>query len=169
MEIVIQQNASEKTQMDKAITDIITLSGYLRNESSIVNPVIRIEGNISDISLCNYFTIPEFNRSYFLTDAVSLRTGLYELHGHCDVISSFKSGIRSNTGIVRRSENNWNLYLDDGSLRVYNNPHINTKFFPSGFSGQCYVLAIAGSAQATDNTLSTEGVQQNERQLEELT
>ena len=65
-----------------------------------------------------------------------------------DVISSFKTEIRANVGIVRRAESDdlYNLYLDDGSLASYQDPYILTEPFPSGFSGAKFVLAVAGSA-----------------------
>lgn len=143
-EIKLQTNSSEKNKLDKTLTDVLTLTGTLRNESSILNPTIRIEGDVSQVINCNYMTIPTFGRSYFITDITSLRNNIFEVSGHVDVLSTYKVGIRSNVGIIFRQENVYNLYLDDGVLKVYNNPQIVTKEFPSGFSGYEYVLAIAG-------------------------
>ena len=143
-EIKLQTNSSEKNKLDKTLTDILTLNGTLRNESSILNPTIRIEGDVSQVINCNYMTIPTFGRSYFITDITSLRNNIFEVSGPGDVLSTYKAGIRSNVGIIFRQENVYNLYLDDGVLKVYNNPQIVTKEFPGGFSGYEYILAIAG-------------------------
>lgn len=144
MNIILQRNNSDDRRFTKETETIATLSGYLRAESSIVDPVIMIEGSASSLANCNYITIPEFNRSYFVTDIVSVRSDLIEVSAHVDVLSTYKNAILSNRGIVRRQENDWNLYLDDGSFKVYNNPVILTRAFPSGFSTMSFILAVAG-------------------------
>lgn len=144
--ITMQLNNSERERMDKNLTTLATLSGTLKNETSIIDPVILIEGDVSAYSLCNYMTIPVFNRSYFITNIRSIRNGLFEVYAHVDVLSSFANQIRANRAIVRRQEVNWNLYLNDGSFKVYQNPMVLTKEFPSGFDTMEFVLGVAGSA-----------------------
>ena len=147
-EIDIQRNDSEKNRLDKNITNLAVLYGVLRNESSIVDPVITIEGNISVLASANYLTIPLFNRSYFITNIRVIRNNLIEISAHVDVLSSFKTEIRSNNAIVHKQENEWNLYLNDGTFKVYSNPLIETMLFPVGFPGSFdYVLAVAGGGQ----------------------
>ena len=143
--IVLQTNTSEKNRIDKTLIDIATLTGTLKSETSIIDPVILIEGDLSDYVNCNYMTIESFGRSYFINNIKSIRTGLFEISAHVDVLSSFADEIRSNTAIVRRQENRWNLYLNDGSFRVYQNPMVLTKAFTSGFTTQEFVLAVAGA------------------------
>lgn len=142
--IVLQTNNSEKNRVDKEITDIITLSGTLKNDTSIINPVFTIQGDLMALSVCNYFTVETFGRSYFITDIISVRNGMVELHGHCDVLSSFKNQIRENQAIISKQEEKWNLYLNDGSFKLYQNPLVLTRPFPSGFNTQQFVLAVAG-------------------------
>lgn len=144
-DITLQTNASEKNKLTKDITDIATLSGTLKNGTSIIDPVISFEGDLSSFVNCNYMTIPTFGRSYFVNDIRSIRNNVYEISAHVDVLSSFATQIRGNTAIVRRQENQWNLYLNDGVFKTYQNPEIITKAFPSGFTKQEFVLAVAGS------------------------
>jgi len=144
-DIVLQFNASEKNKVTKDVTDVLTLTGELRSETSIVDPVILVSGDLSTISGCNYMTISVFGRSYFITNIRSIRTGLIEISAHVDVISSFADEIKTNRAIIRKQENQWNLYLNDGSFKVYQNPMVLTKAFPSGFTTQEFVLAVAGS------------------------
>lgn len=143
--IVLQQNKSERNRLTKSVDTIATVSGVLKEETSIIDPVIKIECELSDVTGCNYLSIPSFGRSYFVNDIRSIRNGLVEFSCHVDVLSSFASEIRDNTAILRRQENDWNLYLDDGSFKVYQNPKVLTKAFPSGFTTQEFVLAVAGS------------------------
>lgn len=143
--IELQRNNSENIKIDKSISNILSVSGVLKNETSIIDPVIIIECDLTDIASCNYMTISVFERSYFITDIKSVRNGLCEISAHVDALSSFKSEIKTNRGIVKRQENVWNLYVDDGAFKTYQNPNIITKAFPSGFSTQEFVLAVAGS------------------------
>lgn len=143
--ITLQRNNSERNRLKKEISDLMTVSGNLKAETSIIDPIIMIECDLSAVTGCNYMTIPNFGRSYFVNNIRSIRTGLVEFSCHVDVLSSFASEIRGNIAIVRKQENNWNLYLNDGSFKVYQNPNILTKAFPSGFTTQEFVLAVAGS------------------------
>lgn len=143
--IILQRNNSEMNRLSKNIEDILTISGALKEETSIINPIIKIECDISTVTACNYMSIPVFERSYFVRNIRSISNGLIELDCHVDVLSSFADFIRKNSAIIKRQENSWNLYLNDGSLRVYQNPNVLTKKFPSGFTTQEFVLAVAGS------------------------
>lgn len=143
--IILQRNNSEVNKLDKSLTTITTMTGTLKNETSIIDPVIFFEASLSDLKNCNYCTISEFGRSYFVNNIRSIRNGLVELTCHVDVLSTYKSQIRQQFAIVKRQQENWNLYLNDGSFKVYQNPMVLTKQFPAGFSAPSFVMAVAGS------------------------
>lgn len=135
--------------LDKDVADVLTLTGALRDSCDLRDPIILIEADIEDLAAVNYFTVEAWGRSYFLTSPPRLiRTGLVEISGHCDVLSSFAAGIRAQTAVVRRAESSqaYNLYLNDGSLRTYQNPYVLTQTFPAGFTGNSFILSVAGSA-----------------------
>ena len=144
MNITIQRNESDDRAFNKNITTVADLTGYLRDDSSVIDPVILVEGGISTLAGSNYMTISEFGRSYFITNMESVRNNLVRVTGHVDVLTTYKDAILANSGIIRRQENLWNLYLDDGSFKVYNNPIVLTRAFPSGFSTMSFILAVAG-------------------------
>ena len=142
--VTIQTTTSERNRVDKSITDIQTVSGVLKEDCSIVDPVILVRADLADFIAANYMTIPAFGRSYFLTPPKSVNGGFVEFSGHCDVLSSFKTAIRGNNAIINRSERNWNLYLNDGSLKTYQYPEISTHKFTTGFNtGHTYILILA--------------------------
>lgn len=143
--IVLMVNNSEPNRVDKSTNIITTASGVLKEGTSIIDPVIKIECDISNVTGCNYMSIPAFGRYYFVKDIRSVRNGLVEFSCHVDVLSTYADGIKSNRAIVKKQENIWNLYLDDGTFKVYQNPMVLTKAFPSGFTKQEFVLAVAGS------------------------
>lgn len=146
--IVLQTTTSEKNRMDKTITDIATYSGTLRADTSIVDPVFLVECDLANVVHANYLTVQAFGRSYFINNIRSMRAALVEFTCHCDVLSSFKTQIRQNHAIMHRSERNWNLYLNDGSLKMTQRPekivteHFSNELaFVNHFS---YVLVLAG-------------------------
>lgn len=147
--VTLQKNSSPKNQLDKSLTTILSYTGVLKEDSSIVDPIILIRPNANHmgtlLSDVNYMTISTFGRSYFITDKIVTNNVLVELHAHCDVLTSYATAIRANDAIIYRQENDWNLYLDDGSFQVYNNPNVLTRPFPSGFSTLEFILAVAGA------------------------
>lgn len=144
--VKIQRNSSETIKVHKEVNTMLELQGTLREGSSIINPVILIEDTVGlgSLNVANYMEIPEFGRKYFIKDIFSVRTGLVQISGHVDVLSSFTGDLLLNKGIIYRQENDWNLYLDDGALEVYQNPIVRTLEFEHGFDGQTYVLASGG-------------------------
>ena len=117
--IILQMNKSDYNVLDKSLTNIATVSGRLKDSTSIIDPIILISGDISNYINCNYMTISNFNRSYFINNIISITNSLFEIHAHVDVLTSFKSEIRANNCILSRQENKYNLYLNDGSLKIY--------------------------------------------------
>lgn len=144
--IVFKKNLSEANKVDKVFYDNgLSLSGTLKDSTSIIDPIIIVSGTLTDFAGYNYMTIDSFNRSYFITDMISITNTLIEVHAHVDVLSTYKAGIRSNSAIIKKQQNSFNKYLNDGTFKTYQNPKIVTKNFPAGFNTQEFVLAIAGS------------------------
>lgn len=142
--IKLQSNTSDIRKLDKDITDILSLDGVLREQTSIIDPVIRLEADLSELVGCNYMTIDAFGRSYFITDIKSITDTIVEVSGHVDVLSTYKGAIRRNNAIIKKQYKDYNLYLNDGSLKIYQDPRVQCKAFPSGFNTQEFVLAVAG-------------------------
>ena len=143
--VALQSNASPKNQIDKSVTCVLSVSGTLKEGTSVIDPVILVQAPLSTLVTANYMAISAFGRSYFITDIRSIRNDLVEISGHVDVLSTYAACIRGNNAIIYRQENDWNLYLDDGSFQIYQNPSVLTRPFPSGFSTLEFVLAVAGS------------------------
>lgn len=147
LNVILQRNASDSNHVDKSITNMVTLSGYLKQPTSILNPVLIVSGILDYVATANYMTIPKFgNRSYYITEIKSIRNNLIEIHGKVDVLYTYRAILRQQTAIVHRQESRYNLYLNDGVLKFYQNPHVVTQEFPKGFSGSSpnLVLVVAG-------------------------
>lgn len=143
--IQLQVNLSEPNRVTKTVETILDVTGDLREGTSILDPVIVFQADLAALVSCNYMTIDTFGRKYFVKNIRSIRNGLVEITAHVDVLSSFTDAIKGNYAIIKRQESEYNLYLNDGSLRTYSDPKILTCPFPSGFGGNIeYVLAVAG-------------------------
>lgn len=143
--IILQRNSSPITKMGKAISNIRTLTGTLRNETEILNPEILIECTQDDLRTANYLTISEFGRKYFIEEFESIRTNLYMIKCHVDVLDSFVDQIKSNSAVVLRQENNFNLLLNDGVFKCQQNPRVFLRDYPSGLGNFNYILITGGT------------------------
>lgn len=146
IQITFKRCLSEKNAVNKTFSGSgLALTGVLKDDTSVIDPVITIQYVVNTFSDYNYCEIPVLKRKYFITDIVSTSNSFIEVHCHVDVLSSFKESLLTNTAIIKSQESKYNLYLNDGSFKVYQNPIVITKSFPAGFNTQEFVLAIAGS------------------------
>ena len=148
MNIVLMLNNSESERVVKELQTLTTMAGSLKDGTSVINPTVVIQAipaTVQQITTSNYLHIPDFGRYYFIRDISSVRTNLWEISCHVDVLQTYAAQIKEQTAIIQRQENEWNLYLNDGSFKVYQNPNVLTKPFPNGFTTNEFVLAIAGS------------------------
>lgn len=145
MDITFYNISSENNALNKTLSNGLTLSGTLRAQTSIVNPVIRVEGAASIVAY-NYCHIPAFNRYYFINDCVSIRSGLWEISMHVDVLMSFRAGILSSPVVLDSSEDTGkNAYLDGDVWTRLVKTKTDIINFPSGLSESGhYILITAG-------------------------
>lgn len=108
MQIITYNNISSANKIHKDITQIGALSGYLRDESNVVQPVIRIAETA--LPVFNYARIPEFNRYYYLRDARAVRSGIWDIYLESDPLMSFD--LSAVSGVVVETENGGSDYLE---------------------------------------------------------
>jgi hypothetical protein len=144
-EIVLQNNKSEQNKIGKNIDNILTISGVLKDETSILSPSILVNADLDALTAANYMTIESFGRKYFITDIKSIRCGLVQINGRCDVLETYKDYIKQQEAVIARQENKWNLYLNDSIFKTYQNPIYIFKNFDKGFTNnmECYLLTVA--------------------------
>ena len=140
-------NTSEKEKFDKSLTNETSLTGFLKQGSSVINPVITVE--IENPSQFNYCHIPQFHRYYFISDTVNVKNNIWEIHMHVDALSSFKSQIRANKAIIDKNQylTNANQYYNDGDSFVHDSKETNEiATFQNGFDDiPHYILITAGA------------------------
>lgn len=144
--ISLFKTTSENNRVVKVLTDEKQLSGELRNQTSVLNPSIRIE-SADNISTYNYAYIPEFGRYYYISDIVSVRTNCWVVSLRCDVLMSYSSQIKSLRPIIERDEVGQSAGLVDPDMPIDINKKVQKYYFPNGFTKDIqYVLTTSGGA-----------------------
>lgn len=143
--IVLLNNSSANNVINKDMTSVATLVGHFRDDVDIVHPVVRIERS-SAIGF-NYVYISDFGRYYYVDEIKAYSNNILELSLSVDALQSFAAAILGHTAIIdkQRGKNAYNLYLNDDSLKMYQNPLIQLKLFENSFWDDFeFVLVVAG-------------------------
>ena len=143
MEIRLYSSSDETNKIDKTLTNEIVLNGTLKDETSVINPIILIEAN--NLTQYNYCYIPLFKRYYFIKDITVVRNNLFRLFLDIDVLMSYKNEILNLDCIVNKQENNSTPYINDNS-RIYENRNFTSIInFRNGFDDDGnFILMTAG-------------------------
>lgn len=144
--------SAEVIRVDKTdyLTSYGTLSGTLREESSMIRPSITFQS--SSVPRFNYVYISAFRRYYYVNNIVSVNKNLWRMELNCDVLMTYKDEIADVRLALARQEFNNNPYLVDSEfpLRVGNYYEIvtleSTAFdTTSSTEGHNYVLTVIGA------------------------
>lgn len=144
MDIILCKNNSEPNKINKVLSDQYTLSGTLKEQTSITSPAIMIE-NENPVNF-NYAYIPDFNRFYFISDIVNVSNNLWRINLKVDVLESFKNDILSSSAILSDSEvTGSDKYMSGEVWKSKVKETTNIINFPSGLldNGE-FILITAG-------------------------
>ena len=147
IDVKLYKTNSPRNKIGKALTSIGTYSSSLKDNTSVLRPVLII-GTSDNLYTANYVEIETFGRKYFIEDIKSIGNNRWEISAHVDVLETYKNDIKNNQAVIRRQEGVYNLYLNDPDFLTYNYDRIQTKKFTpvSGFNKiLTYVLVINGS------------------------
>ena len=138
---------SPKNKIGKNKTQVGSEYGIvLKEPCSILRPVLRLRTSDS-VYTANYLYIDTFARYYFIDDIVSIHHNEWEISAHVDVLDTYSADIKSNSAVIKRQANKFNLYLDDPEFHVYANEMVQTKkLSKTDFDKNLtYVLVVNGS------------------------
>lgn len=145
MELQLMYNLSDARCINKRLVDPQAFTGQMRDEVSIMNPIVRIE--VESIPRFNYAYIPELERYYMIDDITVYREGIVDISMSVDVLMSFKRDILSSIAVVDKQSmiQNGDEYIDDGSLVTDNLMFTTITEYSAGFNDAVeYVLIVAG-------------------------
>ena len=144
MDIIFYTISDEKNKLTKTLDDVVTFSGVLKEETSIIKPSIIIEAE--NLSSYNYIYISDFGRYYFIKDITSIKNNLWRVTCFVDVLMSFKSAILTCPIILSDSESTEiETYLGGEVWKSLVKSKTDIISFPSGLNdtGE-YVLITSG-------------------------
>lgn len=146
--VTFHKTNSPKNKITKTLDAGIPLACVLKDDCSVLNPVVNVLAG-SDITGCNYMSIPGLNnRYYFIDDIISTENGYWTVSGHVDVLMTYAQQILANSAVIRRNQYKYNTYLNDSEWNTYAYDDVITfKFSDSGFTKDLqYLFTVAGGA-----------------------
>lgn len=131
-DIDLYNNSAEINRVDKTeyLSAVGTLSGALREECSMVEPVITFQ--MTDPPMFNYVRIVAFGRWYFVTGITSVSKNVWRMSLSCDVLMTYRAQIWNLTATIARQENDYNPLLQDSELPAQANQVVTVQEFPAG-------------------------------------
>jgi hypothetical protein len=145
MDIKLYYNSSDNRCIKKVLTDEFTITGTLRESTTIVNPEITV--TLSEPVRYNYCYIPSLKRYYYINNVISVKNGVWKLIMEVDPLMSFKNDILALKVVTSKQSSieHGDEYIDDGSL-VTDNLMFKTVYnFANGFNNESeYILITAG-------------------------
>lgn len=139
--INLYNNESPANKISKSITLITALSGELRGETNVVNPIVRVYATA--FPAFNYARIPEFDRYYYLRDVRQVRTDIWELSLESDPLMSFD--LSDVAGVLVEGQSGGSDYLEHRHFVRNVKTKTNILNFSNGLleNGE-YILITAG-------------------------
>lgn len=138
---------NNKITKDVPSVPALSIEGTLKDNCSLLDPTIII--NSAMVPNFNYAYIEAFGRYYYCAPPTAIRTDLWEVIMHVDVLKTYQDGILNAPCIISKSSNKWNLYLNDTGFKAYQDPYIFSYEFPTGFDrdNSQYILTIFGDKE----------------------
>lgn len=143
MVIKLYKTLSDPKTVNKELTAELNVSGIARDPVDLINPVLEIDNDNSNIIGYNYAYIEDYARFYFVTpanDSYKMNT----LTLHCDILSSAKAWLLARAATVTRNEALYNSYLEDPNFSSYAYTNIVTKAFPNAVNQDSLILMTVG-------------------------
>ena len=141
MNIMLCTNNSEKNKLIKSISNISVFSGTLKDETSVISPIVMME--LENPTMYNYSYISDFGRYYYIRDMVSVRKGLWKISMQVDVLQSFRDYILECIVILSDTENTGKeMYLSGDVWKFKVKELTDIVNFPSGLSDNGYFILI---------------------------
>lgn len=148
MTIILGNCTDEKNKIRKTFTPRYTYDNCkIKEPSSIINPTILIQADISSLAGCNYMQIPAFKRYYYINNITSATNTTCSIVAHVDVLKSYENQILDCSGYVDRQEDIVSVMLADTQRPQQVNPAISTVPFtrPSLANQYTYCLITTKS------------------------
>lgn len=117
MNITLYTVTDDPLVADKTLGTGSQMTGTFRASVDVLTPTFTIDASMFSANF-NYAYLPDFGRYYYITRKRHVTTDLLELSLRVDVRKSFLTELLTNKGVVKRQENNYDMYLNDDKIPI---------------------------------------------------
>lgn len=144
MNIYLSVCHDERNKLIKETQNSVGYSGTLKDETSVIEPVVMIEAE--NLSQYNYMYIPEFGRYYYITDITSVKNNLWRVTGKVDALNTYATEIMDMPIILKATTEYANeQYLPSDIWKTLVKTTTDIINFPSGLNNNGeYILITSG-------------------------
>lgn len=141
---------ANSTKRPAAGTELGTYSAELKDNCSILAPVIKLNIGTTSATIPNYAYIPEWNRYYFVTD-IQWENGIWTIRLKVDAMATWKTQIGAQSLYVTRAASEYDGKIMDNLYPAKSEPvrvnEIRSTFWqiPDAEDGM-FVVGIAGES-----------------------
>lgn len=155
MNLTLYNNTEPNNKINKVLTPVGTITGYMKTDCPVEKPIIEIDLSGMDVTTranvtnCNYCYVQELNRYYYITAHNYTTNDLYEITLSVDVLKTYASEIINQECLIERSQFYNSPYIVDNQRMAYNFPMVLTKRFSGSFDSPHYYLTVASSVEGS--------------------
>lgn len=144
MNLTFYKNISDPKSAMKNLTSLGEISGVaMRDETQVVNPEFLVASQALP-SAFNYCYCDYTGRYYFTGDPVMVRTGLYRIPCHCDILTTAYPKYSQIVATISRNEAISNGYLLDSNYKAMSYRECVTRQFPAEMNQDTLILITVG-------------------------
>ena len=153
MKVYFYNNTKRINSTAAAPTSTADKDCTFKDPTSLITPTLIL--NHASKPEYNYFSIG--NRYYWVTDIISVRNGLWEIHGSIDVLGTYRLHIQNTYAFVLY-DSTANTEIPDSRLGIYTTPTVDTASvdMPWDFADGdgTYFVAIEGDGDLVDQGMA---------------
>ena len=149
MTVTLYKNTSDKRNLNKALSEIKSVSATAKGEINIISPTLILEYFSTDF---NYCYISDFDRYYFVKSITLLTGHRVQIDLTIDVLMSYKEEIKNLSVNVLRYENIEPTFLTDSRIPLFSDTLQKVIEFPENIfnlespseNSKNFLLTVAG-------------------------
>lgn len=122
VEVKFYEFAKKKNSTARPVTPIATYNCQLKDNCSVLRPVIKIQVGVLNVTDWNYCRIDDFGRYYFVSD-ITRNKSVWEISLIHDPLASWKNTIGSQSCYVTRASSDYNGDILDEHYPVRKAPN----------------------------------------------
>ena len=144
MILTFYKNLSDPKKAIKTLTSLGEIQNcILRDEQSVINPNFEVASAALPNDF-NYVYCDYTGRYYFTGDPVMVRSGLWRIPCHVDVLSTFFNDYKGISVTVNRNESMRNGFLIDDQYKAKAYREIMCRKFPNKMTDDSIILLTVG-------------------------